>query len=114
MKAGERLWLELYRASEYRAQASEIDAPVGKAMTAELATQRWFDGMADYLERSFPEKLRSAREGAGITQQQLAETAQLSVTGLAMVERGERLPGLDTATRICWALDLLGARHGGK
>jgi len=80
-------------------------------MTPELATQRWLDGMARNLEESFPEKLRSAREYAGITQQQLAETAQLSVTGLAMIERGERLPGLDTATRICWALDMLGERH---
>ena len=113
-KAGESLWLGLYRAGEYRAQASKIEVPVRKGMTPELATQRWLDGMARNLERSFPEKLRSAREHAGITQQQLAETAQLSVTGLAMIERGERLPGLDTATRICWALDMLGEGHAGR
>ncbi|HCG02984.1 MAG TPA: hypothetical protein DEV93_20875 [Chloroflexi bacterium] len=113
-KAGESLWLELYRAGEYRAQASQIELPVRKGMTPELATQRWLDGMARKWERSFPEKLRSAREHAGITQQQLAETAQLSVTGLAMIERGERLPGLDTATRICWALDMLGEGHAGQ
>src|SRR5579859_4757017 len=100
---GESLWIGLYRAGEYRAQASDIDPSVGRVMTPELATRRWLDGKARNLERSFPEKLRSAREHAGITQQQLAETAQLSVTGLAMIERGERLPGLDTATRICWA-----------
>ncbi len=111
IKVGETLWLGLYRAGEYRAQASNIELPGSKGMTPELATQRWLDGMARNLEESFPEKLRSAREYAGITQQQLAETAQLSVTGLAMIERGERLPGLDTATRICWALDMLGERH---
>lgn len=107
-KAGETLWLGLYRAGEYKAQASKIELPARKGMTPELATQRWLEGMARNLEQSFPEKLRSARENAGITQQQLAETAQLSVTGLAMIERGERLPSLDTATRICWALDVLG------
>ncbi len=110
-KAGESLWLELYRAEAYRTQASKMDVPVGKGMTPELATQRWLDGMASHLEQSFPEKLRSARDHARITQQQLAETAQLSVTGLAMIERGERLPSLDTATRICWALDMLGKRR---
>ena len=114
IKAGETLWLGLYRAGEYKAQASKIEVPVGKGMTPELATQRWLDGMARNLERSFPEKLRSAREHAGITQQRLAETAQLSVTGLAMIERGERLPGLETATRICWALDVLGNGHAAR
>lgn len=111
-KVGENLWLGLYRASEYRAQALKITVPTRKGMTPELATQRWLDGMARNLEETFPKKLRTAREQAGITQQQLAETAQLSVTGLAMLERGERLPGLDTATRICWALDVLGVRGG--
>lgn len=81
-------------------------------MTPQLATRRWLDGMARNLERTFPEKVRDARIHAGITQQQLADTAQLSVTGLAMIERGERLPGLDTATRICWALDALGRGVG--
>jgi DNA-binding XRE family transcriptional regulator len=113
-KAGESLWLGLYRAGAYRAQASKIELPERKGMTTELATQRWFEGMARKWERSFPEKLRSAREHTGITQQQLADTAQLSVTGLAMIERGERLPGLDTATRICWALDMLGEGHAGR
>jgi DNA-binding XRE family transcriptional regulator len=113
-KAGESLWLGLYRAGEYRAQATKIEVPTRKGTTPELATQRWFEGRARNLEQSFPDKLRSAREHAGITQQQLAETAQLSVTGLAMIERGERLPGLDTATRICWALDMLGEGRAGR
>src|SRR5207247_6889251 len=97
----------LERARAQRCQAAENDHPTGNVMTAELATQRWLDAMATNLERTFPEKLRTTRERAGITQQHLAETAQLSVTGLAMIERGERRPSLDTATRICWALDVL-------
>ena len=103
--AGENLWLSLYRADTYTKQAATIR--VGKAgMTAELATKRWLEGMARHLQESFPGKLRIAREGLGITQQELSEIAQLSVTGVAMVERGERTPNLDTAARICWALDV--------
>jgi DNA-binding XRE family transcriptional regulator len=103
--AGENLWLNLYRAETYKKQAAAIRQ--GKeAMTAELATKRWLEGMARHLQESFPGALRIARERLGITQQELSEIAQLSVTGLAMVERGERTPNLDTAARICWALDV--------
>jgi DNA-binding XRE family transcriptional regulator len=103
--AGENLWLSLYRADTYTKQAAAIR--LGKAgMTVELATKRWLEGMARHLQESFPGKLRIAREGLGITQLELSEIAQLSVTGLAMVERGERTPNLDTAARICWALDV--------
>jgi transcriptional regulator with XRE-family HTH domain len=62
--------------------------------------------MSTHFKSSFPEKLRRAREAAGLTQKQLSEVAALSVTGLAMIERGERVPNLDTAARICWALDV--------
>lgn len=41
-----------------------------------------------------------------ISQERLSEIAEMSVTGLAMIERGERVPNLDTAARICWALDV--------
>lgn len=75
-------------------------------MDPERATQKWLRGMSRHIKETFPEKLRSAREAAGLTQQQLSEIADLSVTGLAMIERGERTPSLDTAARICWALDV--------
>jgi len=105
--AGKRLWLELYRANAYEEQAAVVGASVsGKGMTPELATRRWLQGMARHLKETFPEKLRMEREGLGLTQQRLSEIAELSVTGLAMIERGERLPNLDTAARICWALDV--------
>jgi DNA-binding XRE family transcriptional regulator len=74
-------------------------------MDPERATQKWLHGMSRHIKSSFPAKLRQAREAAGLTQQQLSEIAELSVTGLAMIERGERVPNLDTAARICWALD---------
>ncbi len=75
-------------------------------MDPQQATQNWFRGMSKQIKESFPHKFRQAREDAGLTQQQLSEVAELSVTGLAMIERGERTPSLDTAARICWALDV--------
>ena len=103
--AGESLWLSLYRADTYVAQAAAIRLP-NAGMTPERATKRWLEGMAKQLQSSFPSKLRTARERVGITQEELSEIAQLSVNGLAMIERGERSPNLDTAARICWALDV--------
>lgn len=104
---GQGLWLSLYRASLYDEQAALVRVSVSaKRMTPELATRRWLEGMSRHLKQSFPERLRSAREGVGITQHRLSEIADLSVTGLAMIERGERVPSLDTAARICWALDV--------
>ena len=103
---GEALWLSLYRANAYEEQAAAVAVPSSRGMTPELATQRWFQGRARHLKETFPEKLRKEREGLGLTQQRLSEIAELSITGLAMIERGERLPNLDTAARICWALDV--------
>lgn len=105
---GQTLWLSLYRAGQYDQHAAAI-APERAAdrMSAERAAQKWLRGTSRHLKSSFPEKLRRAREAAGLTQKQLSETAGLSATGLAMIERGERMPNLDTAARICWALDAL-------
>lgn len=110
---GQKLWLSLYRADQYDQQAAAIVLPPVAARTnPERATQRWLQGMSRHFKSSFPEKLRQAREAAGLTQQQLSEIAELSVTGLAMIERGERVPNLDTATRICWALDVASGHAG--
>ena len=80
--------------------------PTAGRMDPERATEKWLRGMSRHIKETFPEKFRRAREAAGLTQQQLSEIADLSVTGLAMIERGERTPSLDTAARICWALDV--------
>ncbi len=62
--------------------------------------------MSRHLKESFPTGLRKRREELGLTQQELAEIAELTVTAVAMIERGERAPNLDTAARLCWALDV--------
>jgi len=103
---GQALWLSLIRASVYDDQVAAMEVPSAHGMTPQSVTRRWFEGMSRDLKQNFPAKLRSARERLGITQQGLSEIADLSVTGLAMIERGERLPNLDTAARICWALDV--------
>jgi len=104
---GQKLWLSLYRAEQYDQQAAVIEPPpTPTRMNPDRATQKWLQGMSKHFKSSFPEKLRRAREDAGLTQQALSEIAELSVTGLAMIERGERAPSLDTAARICWALDV--------
>lgn len=104
---GQKLWLSLYRAYQYDQQAAGIaPSPAPGKMNPERATQKWLQGMSRHFKSSFPEKLRRARDEAGLTQQELSEIAELSVTGLAMIERGERVPNLDTAARICWALDV--------
>jgi len=104
---GQKLWRSLCRADDYDQQAASIQPPIAAGkMDPERSTQAWLQGMSRHIKESFPEKFRQAREKAGLTQQQLSELADLSVTGLAMIERGERTPSLDTAARICWALDV--------
>ena len=104
---GQRLWVNLCRAGDYDQQAAAVQPPLtARRMDPQRATQSWLQGMSKQIKESFPEKFRQAREDAGLTQQQLSEIADVSVTGLAMIERGERTPGLDTAARICWALDV--------
>lgn len=48
--------------------------------------------------------IRAARLRRCLTQRQLAVQSGLSVTGIAMIERGERQPRLDTIVRLAWAL----------
>ena len=104
---GQKLWLALYRADLYDQEANKI-ATLASAPkeNAERATKRWFEGMSRNLKENFPKGLRERREQLGLTQQKLADIAALSVTAVAMIERSERAPNLDTAARLCWALDL--------
>lgn len=109
LTVGQNLWLSLRDAKELEQQAAAMPQDSGEKTPEAVSlrwARRWNDGMSRHLKQKFPEKLRNARERLGITQQELSEIADLSVTGVAMIERGERLPNLDTAARICWALDV--------
>jgi DNA-binding XRE family transcriptional regulator len=104
---GQKLWLSLYSADCYDQEAEEIVVPPGTPrLNAESATKRWLEGMSRNLKKRFATGLRQRREELGLTQQELADKAGLTVTAVAMIERGERAPNLDTAARLCWALDV--------
>lgn len=104
---GTRLWLSLYRADQCAKQAIVPEVPPDATkMNPQRATRKWLEGMSKHIRASFPEKLREARENLGVSQLELSQIAQLSVNGVAMIERGERAPSLDTAARLCWALDV--------
>ena len=62
-------------------------------------------GVAD-MPASFGELLRRQRSAAGLTQEELAERAGLSVRGLRYLERGMRRPYPDTLQRLVDALAL--------
>jgi DNA-binding XRE family transcriptional regulator len=103
---GQKLWLSLYSADFYEQEAGKIAVPPGSPQhNAERMAKKWREGMARHLKRRFPTGLRERREALGLTQQGLADIAGLTVTAVAMIERGERSPSLDTAARLCWALD---------
>ena len=104
---GQKLWLGLYRADIYDKEAEKIIAPPGSSrLTPASVTKRWLEGMSRQLKERFSTSLRKCRVEAGMTQQELADIAELTVTAVAMIERGERAPNLDTVTRLCWALDV--------
>jgi DNA-binding XRE family transcriptional regulator len=65
--------------------------------------------MADFLmlaelgeggDNTFGNRLRMLREGAGITQERLAQTIGTSKSSINMYERGEREPGIETILAI--------------
>src|SRR5919108_1123852 len=55
---------------------------------------------------AFNHLLRRYRAAAGLTQEELAERAELSPRGLAYLERGARSPHRDTVRRLAAALEL--------
>ena len=50
--------------------------------------------------------IRKYRKQKGMRQEQLAEAAHLSTNYIGMIERGEKLPALDTFLRIADALEV--------
>lgn len=50
--------------------------------------------------------IRNARTERGFTQEDLAESANLHVTAVGRMERGDRLPRLDTLAQVALAFGL--------
>ncbi len=51
-------------------------------------------------------RIRSARKSNGITQEQLGEVCSLSAAHIGHIERGTRIPSLETVFRIAEALNV--------
>lgn len=51
-------------------------------------------------------ELRTLRRTGRVTQEDLAERADISVSFLSMIERGERAPHIETLARIAEALEV--------
>jgi len=58
----------------------------------------------DDLRAAFGYRIRELRERAGLTQEGLAERADLDVTYVSGIERGRRNPGLNILGRLAKAL----------
>lgn len=60
----------------------------------------------DTLRKELGEKLRSIREKAHLTQQQVADAADMHVNYYARIERGEENPSLDKIEDVKRALKI--------
>jgi transcriptional regulator with XRE-family HTH domain len=54
----------------------------------------------DTTPRTFGQRMRSAREAAGLTQNQVATYADLSQSGLSQIEADQCSPSIDTFRRL--------------
>jgi transcriptional regulator with XRE-family HTH domain len=61
------------------------------------------------LQRQFGAIVRAERHARQLTQQELAFKADLSLTYIGEIERGQRMVSLDTLQRIASAVDLTAA-----
>lgn len=66
--------------------------------------------MKDPVGEIFGATVRQFRENRGWTQEQLAEQAEMSVTYLGFIERGENVPTLTIILKLAGALDVAPAQ----
>jgi transcriptional regulator with XRE-family HTH domain len=62
--------------------------------------------MSSFLRHCFGTNLRSLREGAGISQEELGFRASLHRSEVGALERGARLPQLDTILKLAAGLSI--------
>jgi ribosome-binding protein aMBF1 (putative translation factor) len=58
------------------------------------------------ISERFGQAVKAVREAQGISQEKLAELAEIDRTYVSMIERGKRHPTLEVASRIAIALSL--------
>jgi len=59
------------------------------------------------MKARFGENLARCREGADVSQEELSFRASIHRTEVSLLERGERMPRVDTALRIAGSLGVL-------
>ena len=57
-------------------------------------------------QKAIVKRIKSAREKKGLTQEQLAEQVNLSPMHISVIERGNKLPRLETLIKIANVLDV--------
>ena len=57
-------------------------------------------------QKAIGKRIKSAREEKGLTQEQLAEQVNLSPMHISVIERGNKLPRLETLINIANVLDV--------
>ena len=62
------------------------------------------------LQRQLGQTVRAERQARKMTQQQLAFAAELSLTYVGEIERGQRMVSVDTLQRLAHALELSAAQ----
>lgn len=62
--------------------------------------------MALSVARRFGENLALCRKTAGLSQEQLGQLASLHRTEIGLLERGARVPRIDTLLKLAAALDI--------
>lgn len=62
------------------------------------------------VARRFGANLRHARKHSGLSQEALAARASLHRTHIGLLERGARVPGIDTLVKLAVALDIDAAK----
>jgi transcriptional regulator with XRE-family HTH domain len=60
----------------------------------------------DDLRTALGKRVRTLRENRGMSQERLAEAAELHWTYISGIERGRRNPGLNTLARLAHALGI--------
>ena len=102
-----------------RAAENQQSAPIVEYFTAELDTMELTNKIADACfalgreipkryRQEFANRLRIARESAGLTQKQLGELVQVSPQGMSHYERAERDIPIHTIVRLAKVLKLNG------
>lgn len=61
------------------------------------------------LQKTFGETVRTERLARKLTQEQLAEKADLSLNFIGIVERGEQMASLDSIVRLAAAMKMSGS-----